>query len=861
MDEEQYMERFGMENDFEGGQWIGGEFYYKKRKEKVQQTKDQVLYGVFNDSDSDEEDFDGFSKRKKKRKGDLITKNDLTKPVNFVSTGSVRPSEQLEKKSEENERENDSFRGGLGLGSAEGAGLGFRGSEQASKQAVEDEFLPTAFGKKIKENVERREREKKEKEKEKDRMVSSKSRVFGNSDIGEFEKHTKGIGLKLLEKMGYKGGGLGKNQQGIAVPIEAKLRPRNMGMGFNDFKEASSVPSLSAFQPEAEELKPKTREKLWTKTSKNRKKEYVTAEEFLAKKHEEGIEVVQKVLDMRGPQVRVLTNLESLNAEQKAIEEQMPMPELQHNIRLLVDTTEADIQKFDRDLRHARESVAIFQKEKERLQQQAERQRRQLEGIESIKLALDQVRQNINSGVITLESLASIFQNIRSSYREDYKLCNVACIAASYACPLLVRVFERWDPLQQPSHGVDIMVAWQRLLQEDESRDYGIYTEAELGQSGIYNSLFFEVVLPAVRRAAVNFWEPRDPEPMIRFLEAWEKALPASALHNILHQLVMPKLTTAVDLWDPLKETVPIHAWLHPWLPYLGQDMEPLYPPIQHKLRNVLQAWHASDASALTILSPWKTVFDPAGWEQLIVFSIKPKLMAALHEFQVNPAEQILDQFNWVMNWASTVPIRHMVEILETCFFPKWHQVLYHWLCSNPNFDEVTQWFLGWKGLFPAELLENERIRVLLNMALEMMNQAVQGMTVEQPGARENVSYLRATEQRQFEALQQQKRTAGYRERQPSTAFANGTPQNYGGTAPEMSFKGAIEMFAQEHDIQFLPKVGRTHDGLQVYSFGNVSICLDLVNQMVLAQSGERWVSTTLAQLLEMSRGRTSRNQ
>ncbi len=37
-------------------------------------------------------------------------------------------------------------------------------------------------------------------------------------------------------------------------------------------------------------------------------------------------------------------------------------------------------------------------------------------------------------------------------------------------------------------------------------------------------------------------------------------------------------------------------------------------------------------------------------------------------------------------------------------FFPKWHAVLHAWLSASPNFDEVTRWYLGWKGLFPEEV-------------------------------------------------------------------------------------------------------------------------------------------------------------
>ncbi|RZC49047.1 hypothetical protein C5167_017476 [Papaver somniferum] len=160
-----------------------------------------------------------------------------------------------------------------------------------------------------------------------------------------------------------------------------------MGLGFNDYKEAKNgaKPIGQENFEEKKSLPPvvavKSKEKPWSKqnqTKKKKNKAYTTAEEYLASKEDGGFQIGQKIIDMRGPQVRVLTNLEDLNAEEKARDSDKPMPELQYNIKLILDLAQRDIEKIDRDLRMEREKVVSLQSEKETLQKDAGRRRNSL---------------------------------------------------------------------------------------------------------------------------------------------------------------------------------------------------------------------------------------------------------------------------------------------------------------------------------------------------------------------------------------------------------------------------------------------------------------------------------------------------
>lgn len=65
--------------------------------------------------------------------------------------------------------------------------------------------------------------------------------------------------------------------------------------------------------------------------------------------------------------------------------------------------------------------------------------------------------------------------------------------------------------------------------------------------------------------------------------------------------------------------------------------------------------------------------------------------------------------------------------LLESHFFPQWHAVLRHWLSHQPDFDEVTRWMAGWRGAFPTDLADTQRIRAQLALGQDALARCMAG--------------------------------------------------------------------------------------------------------------------------------------
>ncbi|KAK6483625.1 tuftelin-interacting protein 11-like [Huso huso] len=757
---------------FEVTDWdLQNEFNPERRRHR--QTKEEATYGMWAEHDSDDERPSFGGKRSK----------DYTAPVNFISAG-LRKSAAEEREQRQSQPDSDD---------SDDMDKGKR--EERPRESGPRKLQTGASFK-----------------------GSQKGFVGGprlGQDFANWERHTRGIGQKLLEKMGYvPGRGLGKNAQGIINPIEAKVRKGKGAVGaYGAERTKQSLQDFPVVDSEEEEEKDFQQEmSQWRREpGQGRKKpkySYRTVDELKAKGY--------------------------------AMGKSMAAP-----------PTELAQVKGARRLQHERDVVVSLSHESETLAETLSQEEGALERLGRVLELVEQCERRLSPGPgsteepLSLEDCAQLFERLQGDFYEEYKAFGLADLAVAMVHPLLKEHFRDWEPLKDGIYGIEVIGKWRALLGEQGLGDWttGVF------KVPLFPRMLWEVWLPFVR-ASVTRWQPRNCGPMVDFLESWAPILPIWILENILEQLIFPKLQREVESWNPLTDTVPIHSWIHPWLPLMQAQLEPLYPPIRSKLASALQKWHPSDSSAKLILQPWRDVFTPGSWEAFMVKNIVPKLGLCLSEFVVNPHQQHMDPFQWVLDWEGMLSPSSLVGMLDKHFFPKWLQVLCSWLSNNPNYEEITKWYLGWKSMLSDAVLAHPSIKEKFNEALDIMNRSVSSGIggYLQPGARENVAYLTHTERRkdfQYEAMQERREAESVAQRGIGAAVAAAS------TIPT-NFKDLIQAKAEEYNIVFMPVVGKRHEGKQLYTFGRIVIYID--RGVVFVQGEKTWVPTSLQSLIDMAK-------
>ncbi|GBP21504.1 Septin-interacting protein 1 [Eumeta japonica] len=640
-------------------------------------------------------------------------------------------------------------------------------------------------------------------------------------NLGSWERHTKGIGAKLLLQMGYKPGkGLGKDLQGISAPVEATVRKGRGAIGAygpeKSTQKAKKEEEKRQLEKESDE-KETLKTYHWRKTHKRRY--FYRAAADVIQEGKPTIHTIASnelarvpVIDMTGKEKRVLSGYHALRSAAPRFEheprkkcENFSAPELMHNLEVMVECCEQDIIQNDRELHTAEDEIVVI----ERDLTECNNKLTEHDNIIGVVEAVLKKVEELNQPEINLEKMYNILSDLKASYPLEYEMFGLGTIGGNIISPLLSTGLTGWDPLQSPELPVNTFLKWRPLL-----------------TSEAYNSLLWQHYVPKMT-AAAETWNPRIPAPMLKALQVWSEACPPWLKAECVSRCVLPRLVDATRAWDPTCDTQPIHVWILPWHEIAGEGLSAtVYPMIRARLASALSAWHPADASAKPLLAAWRDAWGSA-LTALLHRHVLPKLEACLQAAPIELAGRENSAWLWCVEWRELAGAAAIGALAARALLPRWLAALAAWLNTSPPHANVLKSYTDFKKTFPEDILKEPAVRDAFRKALDMMNRSADIEMMEPPPPpRFNI------------------------EPKETTRIA----EVIGNINPQKSFSELLESRCIERGITYVPMVGRSREGRPLYRIGNSMQCYVIRNVIMYSNdAGRTFLPISMEKLLNMA--------
>ena len=575
---------------------------------------------------------------------------------------------------------------------------------------------------------------------------------------------------KMMAKMGYVAGqGLGAEGRGRLAPIETQLRPQGIGLGAvkEKTKQAKEEERREAgfrgvVLEDSEEEEKKRRARLkndrlsgkagsTTYSPARRKVKYRTTAEIEAQA--EGLElpgVLRSIIDTTGPETKLLTSAAGLITSVNG----MVAPETEET--KIAKRARRDLEAFVDEWRSLAERNTYFDLQQAQFAKEIVDIEAEITELERMAVVVQMIQDVSIAGASdeeawepTISRLESIHTNVMGntgqlSGAEAY-LQDVAVAAIQ---PLFKSAMREWEPLKESSRMVEYLDRIKHLLHVEVTSNVTDITayhddapSRKVKKSTTpYESLLNTLWLPRVRSAITDDWDPHDANTLVTFVQIWKPITPPYILSSLLSRLIPLRLSEAILAWRPdgsKKKSrtdstqAPPHTYVFPWLPYLpSYHTSPtssmgLVADFKRKLKSLLSSWSMTSAGVVPHLSSWQPILK-GELLSLLTRHLLPRLVTHLADhFLVDPSDQDLSPLSQVLQWSPYLPSTTMAHLLVAELFPKWHQTLHIWLTSDPNYDEIREWFLWWKDQLPGEINAVPAIEAEWNKGLETIAMAL----------------------------------------------------------------------------------------------------------------------------------------
>ena len=317
-------------------------------------------------------------------------------------------------------------------------------------------------------------------------------------NFAKFEKHTKGFGMKMLEKMGFTGR-LGKYEQGTSVPVVAEVRKGRGALGYygkevrhknKEFERelwAEREPGSEEEEAAIQKATDETIKHGW-KASRRRKrikKVYKTAEELIADQEEDAERSEENdfsasdddtaptrrrrrtsrdrkpsgtiIVDMTGPRQRTIDTSKGLSASQQHQSKVASVSvgkELLYNTELVVAGLQEDILSLHRKIKTETRLTDSLSNEIKFLERAVEDRSEDLKVVEAFSQVVEKVSKCVLStegpdASITSTALLRVFLKLRREHPKEYEMFNIDTLARHLVPPLLSRELATTPPLSK----------------------------------------------------------------------------------------------------------------------------------------------------------------------------------------------------------------------------------------------------------------------------------------------------------------------------------------------------------------------------------------------------------------------------
>ena len=688
----------------------------------------------------------------------------------------------------------------------------------------------------------------------------------------EWMKHTKGVGFKMLEKMGFTGR-LGKEEQGVSRHVEVTKRPEGMGLGFaaaRGFVEEAKLGANVQLQRELGHAVPDAAEELLAEEK---------ADEHRAKRRRQFRDAASMATAVDKLDAAVALNRSSeaarraaaLTAAQDGAAAVPPESRLAARLREDLDARLNGEESFLRDadgrIDAERDRRAGLDFDVSTARDGAARLRRRADRLADFDAALAAVEAAAGSGDVA--AFKAALERARSRFPEEWALCGVAAATYDAAAPLARAAFAGWEPLEDPGRAAEVVAALRPEALFDASYDVDAAAPA-------WRLLLDRVAGAAARAALQRSWAPggeRDGAALALVGALFPRgggrddAFVSAVLAPRLLKLLEAEIARARRGGAPAGR--PCAPCVAPWLAHLDGDDRSAASDAAARLLRLEMSRAARDGgddaaddgfadddargraglrAVARAAAKWKPHVDARDWSKMASSNLARAVAdAARGGWVVYPPGQMEAQ-----DWRPVDALRGLGASLGARdgdlravvlgeIAPRWVSALRGYLVAEdapPDPLDVADFYVLWRDRFLGNSitqLEDDddappppsegaaaACREVLRCGLQMMEvyladakalRRLPAPPLAAPSSFERVQLAAAAAAAPAPAPAPAPAAPGWRAAVDGAGF--------------VVFADVVARFAAEHDVVYRPKIGRSHDGKQLYAFGKATMYMD----------------------------------